>query len=402
MLISADARELTVVTWNLGWHQTQAEAKEWISQCDQPFAFNATSQQWEPSARGETKIGWQLKWGRDAKIKWDIAKYPPCDVYQANFKIVPVTEAAYRKRAQQIQNFIRKELGDAEILAFQETSGEPAVREILPGNGAGYRFCSFTTFKIQRLVIAWKSSLGDAVDCVVNDALSLPQVTPKDQVRPGLSATLQIDGRPLRILTVHLKSSCVSPLEERGRLSGNNEACQLLQKQIVPLEQWIEARSAEGAIVMMGDFNRNLHHEKNRIPQNQARTNGSDPSSPLPNGVFVNSLFAEINDSVPGHSNLALLDTECPVEPVAKEICARSKNEFFNQQALRPLTRANSLGCRNPVGLDHIFLSPSLVSGSAVKVSIGPFGGTRPATDKNPDPLLAISDHCPLKATIKF
>lgn len=238
----ASARELSVATWNLGWHMSQLEASDWIRQCSQPFAFNTVTQLWEPSTTGETKPGWNLKWGRDAKIKWDIAQRPPCDVYQANFKIVPVTEAAYQKRAQQIRSFISGNL-DVDILAFQEVSGETAVKEVLPNNGAEYNICSFTGFKVQRLVIAWKKTLGPASDCLVEEGLSLPQLKPADQVRPGLSATLNIDGKPLRIMTVHLKSSCVSPLEDRGKLEGTADACKVLQQQVRPLEAWLETRS---------------------------------------------------------------------------------------------------------------------------------------------------------------
>jgi len=41
-------------------------------------------------------------------------------------------------------------------------------------------------------------------------------------------------------------------------------------------------------------------------------------------------------------------------------------------------------------------------SGAFTAVPPGVFGGTRPATQKHPDPLLAVSDHCPLKATMRF
>ena len=220
---AAHARDLTVATWNLGWHLSQAEAKTWIKECGQSFALNQATGIFEPSTTGQTKPGWELRWGRNAKIKWDIAKKPPCDVFQSNFKIVPVTESAYQKRAQQISEFIRSNV-DADIMAFQEVSGETAVREVLPNSGADYEVCSFDTFKVQRLAIAWKRSLGSSTDCVVEKSLSLPQLDPTDQVRPGLSVTLQIDGKPLRIMTVHLKSSCVSPLEDRGKLDGAGDA----------------------------------------------------------------------------------------------------------------------------------------------------------------------------------
>ncbi|MGY3449187.1 endonuclease/exonuclease/phosphatase family protein [Bradyrhizobium sp. USDA 4353] len=399
---SANARDLTIATWNLGWHLSQDEAKTWIRECGQPFALNQATGLFEPSTTGQTKPGWELRWGRNAKIKWDIALKPPCDVFQSNFKIVPVTEPAYQKRTQQISDFIRSNI-DADIIAFQEVSGETAVREVLPNSGADYEVCSFDTFKVQRLAIAWKRSLGSSTDCVVEKSLALPHLDATDQVRPGLSLTLQIDGRPLRIMTVHLKSSCVSPLEDRGKLDGTGDACQILQQQVRPLEAWLEARSAGTPVVLMGDFNRNVSHEESSIGPSAVRADGSDPASPLPAGVLVRSLSGEVNDGAPADSALTHLEPECPVNAVAKEICERSKRELFDQDALKPVTRGDSLGCRNPIGLDQMLVSKGLAAvAPATKVAIGRLGGTRPANQDHPDPLLAISDHCPLKATVRF
>jgi hypothetical protein len=39
---------------------------------------------------------------------------------------------------------------------------------------------------------------------------------------------------------------------------------------------------------------------------------------------------------------------------------------------------------------------------TAEKVPLGKFGGIRPATDRYPDPLLAVSDHCPVKVKLSF
>jgi hypothetical protein len=314
------AREVTVATWNLGWHMNQAEAKTWIRDCGQPFAFNQASGLFEPSTTGATKSGWELRWGRDAKIKWDIGQKPPCDVYQTGFhKIVHVTEAAYQKRAQQISDFIGANL-NADILAFQEVSGETAVREVLPGNGADYEVCSFDDFKVQRLAIAWKRALGISSDCVAERTLSLPSINPTDQVRPGLSLTPQIDGKQLRVMTLHLKSSCVSPLEDRGKLDGGGNACPILQQQVRPLEAWLEARSSGTPVIIMGDFNRNLSHEKNAIASSAIRSDGSNPTLPLPGGVLVRSLYGEVNDGTPADSALTHLEPECPVNAVAKQI----------------------------------------------------------------------------------
>ena len=163
-------------------------------------------------------------------------------------------------------------------------------------------------------------------------------------------------------------------------------------------------RQADGVpIVVLGDFNRNLSHEKNTIELSAVRSDGSDPKSPLASGTRVRSLYGEINDTAPVNSALMLLEPECRVNAVASEICTRSKREFFSQDALKPLTRADSLGCRNPIGLDHILIGGGLTAtGPAIKVPLGVFGGTRPATRKHPDPLLAVSDHCPLKATLRL
>jgi len=210
--IPASARDITFVTWNLGWHMSLAEARSWIAACGQPFVWNEEEKLWKPAASPPpegAKPGWELKWGRDAKIDWNITVMAPCDVYQANFRIVPVTEAAYEKRIAQIRSMISGVL-DADVLVFQEVTGEQSVRELLPGNGAGYAFCAFASHAVQRLVIAWKASLGTGMECEVEDALSLPQNPDDKRPRPGLSVVLIIDGKRLRVMTVHLKSSCVS------------------------------------------------------------------------------------------------------------------------------------------------------------------------------------------------
>jgi hypothetical protein len=68
-----------------------------------------------------------------------------------------------------------------------------------------------------------------------------------------------LDGQPLRLLSVHLKSFCheddlddVSP--------GDNTHCGRLKQQIPILESWIEERAQEGVpLVVLGDFNRRFN-----------------------------------------------------------------------------------------------------------------------------------------------
>jgi endonuclease/exonuclease/phosphatase family metal-dependent hydrolase len=407
--LPAAARDLTLATWNLGWHMSLAEARAWMAACGAPFVQNSATGLWEPAADPAApglKRGWDLKWGRGAKIVWDIGVRAPCDVYQVNWKVVPVTEAAYAKRLGQVTAVLAGL--DADVLAFQEVSGEQSVREVLPDNGAGYGFCAFSSHAVQRLVVAWKTSLGAGVECEVEDALSLPDNPADRRPRPGLSVVLVIDGKRLRVMTVHLKSSCVSPLEatdrnpQKGQLAGGDDNCVILQQQVRPLEAWLEAK-ATGPTVVLGDFNRNLPHELHALKPKDVRTDGSDPKGPRAPGVLARSLIGEVNDGAPDGTLLSLVNVACPTNAVTADYCRRAKTEALTGEALRPLTRSENLGCRNPVGLDHVLVSQTLAAGaSAEKVPLGRLGGTRPASDRFPDPLLAVSDHCPVRVRVSF
>jgi endonuclease/exonuclease/phosphatase family metal-dependent hydrolase len=398
-----DARELKVATWNMGWHLSRSEAATWIGKCGAPFKLNRQTGLWEPAQSGTQ--GWELTWGRDAPIDWDISTWPPCDVYKnPAFKIVPVTETAYGKRLDQLAAFVASKV-QADIIAFQEVSGEQAVRDLLPSGGADYYVCSFSSHKVQRLAFAWKKELGSASECSVEPALGLPSLDPKDQVRPGLSLALNIDGATFRLLSVHLKSSCVSPLEPRGDLAGNEPACATLQQQVVPLERWIEQKSADtGRFIILGDFNRSLWHEKNA--SGAVRTDSSDPSEPLPSTAKVRNLFKEINDGKPITSTVTLLTETCPLNAASQAACAKAENPASVDEwksVTKTLTLVDNLGCRNPVGLDHILIGQGLSStDQAQKVALGKQGRALSANATHPDPLLALSDHCPLTATVKY
>lgn len=88
-------------------------------------------------------------------------------------------------------------------------------------------------------------------------------------VRPRGSA-------PMRLLSVHLKSGCSA--------GDRNEACAVLFRQVPVLEQWIDARAAEGLrFAVLGDFNRRL-----ALP--------NDPA------------WAEWDDGVPADADLSLAE----------------------------------------------------------------------------------------------
>jgi hypothetical protein len=58
----ASAKEITVITWNLGWRLRQNEASQWIKECNGLFSKDATTNRWRPDPAG-IKRGWDLRWG---------------------------------------------------------------------------------------------------------------------------------------------------------------------------------------------------------------------------------------------------------------------------------------------------------------------------------------------------
>lgn len=387
---AAHAAPLKVATWNLGWHLDRELAASWIAACSRPFALDGDT--WKPVAQaGEgTRPGWQLPWGRNAPVEWDIGTLPPCDIYQAarpgetQRSVVPVTEAQWAQRVARIGTVIRDQI-QPDVIAFQEVSGEKAIRELL---GKNWRICAYDGHKVQRLAIAWKASLGEG-RCTVDWPLSLPERPLREQVRPGLSLTLQVDGQPVSVMTVHLKSSCVSPMDDqsrtpgRGQLDGEESNCRHLQQQVRPLEAWIETQAAANGnrIVVLGDFNRNLGHE------------ASEPSdSPVRIGERTRNLWRELNDGSP---TLELLSPQCEGELGA--VCSLAKQRLLDGRDMGRLR--GELGCRNPIGLDHVVIGSALQSpGGAFKQSLGRAGETRWLPDGNAE--LGLSDHCPVVATV--
>lgn len=394
------AAPLKVATWNLGWHLSQAETRDWIAACSAPFALDGGT--WKPvaAASADTKPGWELPWGRNAPVQWDIGVRPPCDIYQANRAVVPITEAAYATRVARIGSIVRDQL-QADVIAFQEVSGAPAVRELL---GGGYEVCSYEGHKIQRLAIAWKKGLG-AGTCAVEWPVSLPQRALRDQVRPGLSLTLTVDGQRLKVLTVHLKSSCVSPFDERaaegrGQLDSAEPNCLSLQQQVAPLEAWVDREATDGsALVLLGDFNRNLAHEASEPSDAPARSAGGSATDPHGPGVKVRSLWRELNDGQP--MALTLLDSQCTPDVDAPGLCKLAKSRNLEREQMNALRSGEALGCRNPLGLDHIVVGgPVRAPQGAFKHPLGRLALTLAAKDGR-EAQLGVSDHCPLGAVVE-
>lgn len=411
--IFASADGLRVATWNLGWHISQQELSPWIAQCSKTYAKNSQGV-WAlvPAGTPEAKRGWEITEQRAILEGVDLSYMPPCAVYMTVARQgIDVTSTAYAKRLTQIARVLSADVR-ADVIAFQEVSGTQAVREALGSASSDYNVCSFDgAYKVQRLAFAWKKTLGNAMEgCADIKPISLPQRDSALQSRPGYTVTLNIQGKKVRFLNVHLKSSCVSSLEG-DRLDGNsgpNDPCPILQEQVRPLEDaWEQLPVGSDHFIVLGDFNRNLWHEANRVEGSEpVRSDGeTDLSKPRGASVATRNLLLEVNDGAPTSTTAELISVSCPGSSEVVAACSASKTAKLTSAQRSALVASAGLGCRNPIGLDHVLVSRSLVANvkSASKVPIGSFGVSLAARPPQyVDPRLSLSDHCPIVAEIEF
>lgn len=417
MANDASGSGLRIASWNLGWHIAQDDVKPWIDACNKYRKRDADGIWQESSAEEEKAVtGWQITERRARLGSWDMRTTPPCGIYRATGMKgnLPVTESAWRHRNLQIAQLIKQEVRP-DIIAFQEVSGRQSVIEALGPLAKEYEVCSFDgQFKVQRLAFAWRKSKVTALNpCAVHESIALPELSFERQLRPGLSLTVRVGRHSLRVLNLHLKSGCVSPLDG-GRLDAEpksnsrskravDDPCPVLQKQIEPLEAVFEAL-ADGVdgFIVIGDFNRNLSHEAT-LPAEAIRSDGSAATTAL-GGRLTNNLWHELNDGVPLKSWADLVPMACPVDAELRQLCEQARKLPLKGPDREQLTGTQGLGCRNGVGVDHIVVSRNWSSRviAGTKIPIGKFGRSRAPTSVRAEPLLAISDHCPIALDLRL
>ncbi|WP_428098946.1 endonuclease/exonuclease/phosphatase family protein [Candidatus Rariloculus sp.] len=173
---------------------------------------------------------------------------------------VPRTEADYTAIARQIAEL------DADVVAFQEVENEAAARRIFPADrweiafsnrpstGSGTpcygrpegRLSHLGTGFAIRLGLRWRRH-PDIQDLAAGSPF----------YRWGTDVTVTMDGRDLRLLSVHLASGCWGAGEDQD--TRRSDTCTTLRTQFAALGTWVEERRNEDAdFVLLGDFNRRL------------------------------------------------------------------------------------------------------------------------------------------------
>ncbi len=144
----------------------------------------------------------------------------------------------------------------------------------------GYDFCFSTRAHVQKNGFAIRRGLPHRCEAEY-EPLSLDNA-----VRRGVVVTFfPGTNNEFRLMSVHLKSGCPA-----GPLTADGRNCDLLSRQVAPLEAWIEGEAgASRRFGVLGDFNRRFTIEKG--PARDAE------------GRLLN-VYAEIDDGQPAASKL--------------------------------------------------------------------------------------------------
>lgn len=228
---------------------------------------------------------------------------------------------------------------DADIIALQEVGSARIARDVF---GPGYEY-----------YMAEKDDRGLRVGFAVRGDVSVSksyQYTSlaKDGGRMGVDLTIDgDDGRPVRILNVHLKEGC----EEDTLPKKSKPSCRVMSNQANSLDQWVRYRKKEGIpFMLVGTFSRYL---------------GAEQVDPYPGLLslfnaqyeqFVDGLTTASGDKRPGCWNYSRPDFV---------------DHFLVDPQMAKMVRADSF-------------RESTISGSG--------GGGKKA---------AFSDHCPIKLWIR-
>lgn len=378
IFLPATAAEIGVAAFNLAWAGTEADFSKHIEVCTAPTVKWCDSR--PKKIKGEEPTKDEL--ARAAKCQAAFAEVAggaeqaqqvaPCNAYKLTAKKWAAgPNTMYQQKLQGLRGTFDALVTEHQIAVFaiQEVKSEETIRAALGAHAASFEVCVAPHNAFQTVGFAWRRSLGKGA-CTAQPSLSVTEdpTTPTSirKVRPGLELVLSIDGKLVTFLNVHLKSGCASlnkdSYSDGNLLTSDEAACKVLNRQVVPLENWIEDVAKRSPLfVVLGDFNRKLdEEEKANVSKNQVRADGTfadKPNKTDANGSVTSKyLWQEISDGDPSLVQVPL---------------------------------SKSMGCKGFEGLDHILLSQDL--GALQKAPTS----SKVPVKTMPNQVVETSDHCP-------
>jgi len=293
------------------------------------------------------------------------------------------TAAAYQIKLdglrETVESLIARE--GVKVITFQEVKSAEVIKIVLGKYADKFSICDAKHNAFQSLAFAWDKSLSSTPGvCATQSDLAIKD-PPNDpaafrRVRPGLALTLTINKTSVTFMNVHMKAGCASVNNNDTRYLGRlltdaNDACEVLNRQVPILENWIESVAKTSPhFVLLGDFNRRIDDEQEmKIDPAQVRADGSDAASANKvdaNGkVTTRYLWQELSDG----------------RPTMHQIALSTKDG----------------GCTGFQGLDHIVIS------DALKLSnLNPIVSKKIGVFSQPNQIIETSDHCPRVAQLNF
>jgi hypothetical protein len=277
----------------------------------------------------------------------------------------------------------RREELNSDIFALQEVSEEGAVASIFPP--AKWHIIASKADISQNIAYAVKKDSG----INIISSKQIDELAQEDEggrrVRPGLQLIVEVNGKRLALLNVHLKAACRGqPISEPTRpgYADNKrwreiqQGCAVMRKQVPHLENWIENQArAKMLFMILGDWNRDF---KRDLPLPARLDSEESPQLPLTATTRIGSMLKEISDNEPEGAWVGL---------ITQSLKARKK------EMKGPDQKSAEKVCHQ--GIDHFAISDSIlkllsIDRKSLKATGSDYGDDAYGVDK-----AMPSDHCP-------
>jgi endonuclease/exonuclease/phosphatase family metal-dependent hydrolase len=378
-------RPVAIASFNVAWAGTAADYAQHVAVCSAPSVNWCDSRIRRPGAANDIAAAQRCQQATQSAAGGLAAamQVAPCNAYQASG--AQATRANYQAKLKGLRATVAQliEVDKVRLIAFQELRSNAALKEILGPHAADFETCVAPHNAFQSLGFAWHKSLSDKPGvCSAYQPLAIAQSDAARRLRPGLALALSVSGEPVTFMNLHLKSACANLVTTRKYeghlLTDPDSACETLNRQVAPLESWLESVAQQSPrLVLMGDFNRRIDEEAAAaIPKDQVRTTGIDPAQANPpdarGRVSSRYLWQELSDGSPRLHQMPLL---------------------------KPSLVGNSpAACTGFIGLDHIVISDAL----QVRQGLVMPSARKVAVVSQPGQVIQTSDHCPTVGVLKL
>ena len=176
---------------------------------------------------------------------------------------LPRQESDYEKMRVFVQGL------DADVVALQEVESVKAVARVFPEKDWNIIVSDRPASSSYDCRGNGQKSTQQRVGLAIRKGLKYEEVggfkelaLDREGLRYGLVAKIIYRKDTLEIMSVHMKSGCF--VEDYS--TSTSRACEVFERQVPILDQWVETRIEEGRpFVLLGDFNHRIANPKNRF-----------------------------------------------------------------------------------------------------------------------------------------